>query len=185
MLCHPVVKVLLNYQGSSYNGNLFLFQNGDNYLLNLASRYSLEIGTPYHEILQQLEDLRLAEWSDHAPPPPAVPTSSQLGNSLNHFTSSSSQQKSQQQQKQPNVGGASSYLPQRNYENYPLRNGNNRNVDKEPIYVPGMYQVRMNESKIWLHFYISCRGVSRGGSRGKCPGCRFKGGAKWRGKKEN
>ena len=27
----------------------------------------------YTEVLQQLEDLRLAEWSDQAPPPPSAP----------------------------------------------------------------------------------------------------------------
>jgi hypothetical protein len=31
------------------------------------------MGTSYHAVLQQLEDLRLAEWADQAPPPPAHP----------------------------------------------------------------------------------------------------------------
>ena len=53
------------------------FQNGDSYLVHLAARYSMDLGTLQHEVLQQLEDLRLAEWSDRAPPPPSVPTPSQ------------------------------------------------------------------------------------------------------------
>ena len=40
----------------------------------LSARYAQDLGvTPLHEVLQQLEDLRLAEWSDHAPPPPPPP----------------------------------------------------------------------------------------------------------------
>ena len=56
-------------------------------MVQLAARYtqemqmsvgSLAYTTPstninYNEVLQQLEDLRLAEWSDHAPPPPSAP----------------------------------------------------------------------------------------------------------------
>lgn len=56
--------------------NLFLFlpfQSGDGYLVGLATRYSAELRTNYGDVLQQLEDLRLAEWSDHAPPPPLAP----------------------------------------------------------------------------------------------------------------
>ena len=52
-------------------------QNGDSYLVHLAARYSMDLGTLHHEVLQQLEDLRLAEWSDRAPPPPAVPNQQQ------------------------------------------------------------------------------------------------------------
>ena len=37
----------------------------------------MDLGTLHHEVLQQLEDLRLAEWSDRAPPPPAVPNQQQ------------------------------------------------------------------------------------------------------------
>ena len=42
-------------------------------MVGLATRYSTEIRTNYGDVLQQLEDLRLAEWSDHAPPPPCAP----------------------------------------------------------------------------------------------------------------
>ncbi len=40
----------------------FIFQAGgnDGYLLNLASRYSEDLGISYLDVLQQLEDLRLA-----------------------------------------------------------------------------------------------------------------------------
>ena len=41
--------------------------------MGLATRYSTELRTNYGDVLQQLEDLRLAEWSDHAPPPPLAP----------------------------------------------------------------------------------------------------------------
>lgn len=54
------------------------FQNGDSYLMALSARYAQDLGvTPLHEVLQQLEDLRLAEWSDHAPPPPPPPPNQQ------------------------------------------------------------------------------------------------------------
>jgi len=48
---------------------------GDNYLVQLAARYAeeLPVRPRYQDVLQQLEDLRLAEWSDHAPPPPSAP----------------------------------------------------------------------------------------------------------------
>ena len=96
------------------------FQNGDsNYFLSLAARYSQELGSPYSEVLQQLEDLRLAEWSDHAPP---VPSMQQLQN------------RQQQHQQQP-----------QNYVNYPSRRlsalPHLNNGGTEPIYVPGQYQV--------------------------------------------
>ena len=69
------------------NKSFIYFQTGDNCLVQLAARYtqemqmlvgSLAYTTPsttinYSEVLQQLEDLRLAEWSDHAPPPPSAP----------------------------------------------------------------------------------------------------------------
>ena len=56
--------------------NFFLLlynQSADGYLVRLATRYSTELRTNYGDVLQQLEDLRLAEWSDHAPPPPLAP----------------------------------------------------------------------------------------------------------------
>jgi len=85
-------------------------KSGDGYLVGLATRYSTELRTNYGDVLQQLEDLRLAEWSDHAPPPPLAPgtTSNHSGNEVNHIR------------------------PTTSYVNYP------RN-DNEPIYVPGSY----------------------------------------------
>ena len=52
---------------------LTFFQSADGYLVEVATRYSTELRTNYGDVLQQLEDLRLAEWSDHAPPPPLAP----------------------------------------------------------------------------------------------------------------
>jgi len=48
---------------------------GDSYLVQLAARYAHDLPAQprYQDVLQQLEDLRLAEWSDHAPPPPSAP----------------------------------------------------------------------------------------------------------------
>ncbi|XP_040568786.1 uncharacterized protein [Lepeophtheirus salmonis] len=60
-------------------------QSGDGYLANLASRYSSELGLSYPLVLQQLEDLRLAEWSDRAPPPPTVPTPGSSSESRRHI----------------------------------------------------------------------------------------------------
>lgn len=87
-------------------------QSGDGYLVGLATRYSTELRTNYSDVLQQLEDLRLAEWSDHAPPPPLAPgtTSNHSNEPVNHIR------------------------PTTSYVNYP------RN-DNEPIYVPGSYLV--------------------------------------------
>jgi len=85
-------------------------KSGDGYLVGLATRYSTELRTNYGDVLQQLEDLRLAEWSDHAPPPPLAPgtTSNHSNEPVNHIR------------------------PTTSYVNYP------RN-DNEPIYVPGSY----------------------------------------------
>ena len=74
--------------------NYLFFQTGDNCLVQLASRYTQELQrlvgslaytTPSTlincaEVLQQLEDLRLAEWSDHAPPPPSAPLPGRYNN---------------------------------------------------------------------------------------------------------
>lgn len=91
----------------------------------------MELGTRHQDVLQQLEDLRLAEWSDHAPPPPAAP------NAKDHVE----------------------FAQHRNYVNYPVqqqtqqmhRNRNNNGFHREePIYVPGQYQVRLKLSIIQL-----------------------------------
>ena len=96
-----------------FNGiSVGFLQSGDGYLVGLATRYSTELRTNYGDVLQQLEDLRLAEWSDHAPPPPLAPgtTSNHSNEPVNHIR------------------------PTTSYVNYP------RN-DNEPIYVPGSYLV--------------------------------------------
>ena len=76
----------------------------------MAARYSLELGggTLQHEVLQQLEDLRLAEWSDRAPPPPAVPTT----------TAAASSTAIEKQR----ILQFHSHLGPRNYVNYPSAN---------------------------------------------------------------
>ena len=78
---------------------IIFFQTGDNCLVQLASRYTQELQrlvgslaytTPSTlincaEVLQQLEDLRLAEWSDHAPPPPSAPLPGRYNEFDNQF----------------------------------------------------------------------------------------------------
>ena len=120
-------------RGVNYSFLFSVFQNGDsNYFLSLAARYSQELGSSYSEVLQQLEDLRLAEWSDHAPP---VPSLQQLQN----------RQRPPQHQQQ-------------NYVNYPNEPATRVAVslphlssNGEPIYVPGQYQVIM--IKLILRLY--------------------------------
>ena len=92
-------------------------QSGDGYLVGLATRYSTELRTNYGDVLQQLEDLRLAEWSDHAPPPPLAPGTTSTA-------SASIMSRSE----------VNNIRPTTSYVNYP------RN-DNEPIYVPGSYLV--------------------------------------------
>ena len=109
------------------NFSTFFFQNGDNYLFHLASRYAHELTAPYLDVLQQLEDLRLAEWSDHAPLAPPAPT--QAATSANSARSSMFIQ------------------PQRNYVNFPSAFVDDRTIrarlnGDEPIYAPGQYQVK-------------------------------------------
>lgn len=90
--------------------------SGDGYLVGLASRYSAELRTNYGDVLQQLEDLRLAEWSDHAPPPPLAPGAASAEVSHNS-------RRLQHHQA---------------YVNYPNPSRNHGQTD-EPIYVPGAY----------------------------------------------
>ena len=91
------------------------FQSGDGYLVGLATRYSTELRTNYGDVLQQLEDLRLAEWSDHAPPPPLAPGT----------TSTSSDSRT-------------------SYVNYPSSGQQDNTAhDNEPFYVPGSYLVSL------------------------------------------
>merc|ERR1719323_2851104 len=65
-------------------------KSGDGYLVGLATRYSTELRTNYSDVLQQLEDLRLAEWSDHAPPPPLAPGTSSAASTTSIMTSMAS-----------------------------------------------------------------------------------------------
>lgn len=102
-------------------------QAGDSgsYLASLAAQLSLEMGTTYHAVLQQLEDLRLAEWADQAPPPPSHP-----GHRTCHSTSSS-----------PHT-----------YANYPAapeERQQRQYSDTDPIYQPGQYAVSSSLPPPW------------------------------------
>ena len=115
---------------------------GDGYLFNLASRYCVDLGTSHQEVLQQLEALRLAEWSEVEPPPPTAPSSLQQ----------------QQFSNGPSRGETSTLglatlpplsLPGNSYVNYnpdsQATGGPRRAMGgqdgREPIYVPGTYTV--------------------------------------------
>lgn len=54
---------------------IWYLQTGDSgsYLASLAATLADELRTNFGEVLAQLEDLRLAEWADQAPPPPSRP----------------------------------------------------------------------------------------------------------------
>ena len=113
------------------------FQSADGYLVELATRYSTELRTNYGDVLQQLEDLRLAEWSDHAPPPPLAP-----GHNGQQSCSSTASTASIMTSMASNNPSSSDHLrtmggqpPRQSYVNYP------RGQDNEPIYVPGSYLV--------------------------------------------
>ena len=45
-------------------------------MASLAAALADELRVGFGEVLNQLEDLRLAEWSDQAPPPPSHPAAS-------------------------------------------------------------------------------------------------------------
>ena len=86
------------------------------------------MGTSYHSVLQQLEDLRLAEWADQAPPPPTHPG-----------------HRNQQQ-------GPSNSSPH-TYANYPAqeeRRGGKGYSDTDPIYQPGQYAVSILALVVFL-----------------------------------
>jgi len=70
-----LVRDRLQAEGIRLSSHPYTQSNGDSgsYLASLAAQLSQEMGTSYHSVLQQLEDLRLAEWSDQAPPPPSHP----------------------------------------------------------------------------------------------------------------
>lgn len=71
-----LVRDRLQMEEISLSSHPYTQSTGDagSYLAGLAARYADELRTGFHEVLGQLEDLRLAEWSDHAPPPPTHPS---------------------------------------------------------------------------------------------------------------
>ena len=102
------------------DSEFMIFQAGDSgsHLASLAARLSEDFKTNFQDVLGQLEDLRLAEWSDQAPPPPALPL--------------------------PPIPRQS---PPHTYANYPQHKNNQRprksySDSSEPIYCPGQYAVR-------------------------------------------
>ena len=110
------------------------FQNGDSgsYLASLAAQLSQEMGTSYHSVLQQLEDLRLAEWSDQAPPPPSHP-----GHRPSHTTVQSS---SHTYANYPSTSTATGREEERR-----AGSGHHQQTygdSNDPIYQPGQYAVR-------------------------------------------
>ena len=114
------------------------FQNGDSgsYLASLAAQLSQEMGTSYHSVLQQLEDLRLAEWSDQAPPPPSHP-----GHRPSHTTVQNS---SHTYANYPSTSTATSMSTAREEER---RTGSGHHQQtygdsNDPIYQPGQYAGR-------------------------------------------
>ncbi len=96
-------------------------------MVGLATRYSTELRTNYGDVLQQLEDLRLAEWSDHAPPPPLAPSTSIMTSTASNNEAAVGPSR-----------GLHLHQPQ-SYVNYPSSSGHH---DNEPTYVPGSFSVR-------------------------------------------
>ena len=108
-----------------------MFQTGDagSYLAGLATRYADELRTSFHEVLGQLEDLRLAEWSDQAPPPPAHP-SLPVRPHLHTYAN----------------------FPAHSVNYPPQSRSVHNSYETEPIYVPGAYAVRQITLEIvWLN----------------------------------
>ena len=118
------------------------FQNGDSgsYLASLAAQLSQEMGTSYHSVLQQLEDLRLAEWSDQAPPPPSQP-----GHRPSHTTVQNSSHT------YANYPSTSTSTSTGREEERRAGSGHHQQTygdSNDPIYQPGQYAVRNQ------HFYV-------------------------------
>ena len=111
------------------------FQNGDSgsYLASLAAQLSQEMGTSYHSVLQQLEDLRLAEWSDQAPPPPSHPGHRPTHTTTNNSTHTYANYPSREEERRPKASSS-----QQTYN------------DSDPIYQPGQYAVTSTIIKILL-----------------------------------
>ena len=112
------------------------FQNGDSgsYLASLAAQLSQEMGTSYHSVLQQLEDLRLAEWSDQAPPPPSHP-----GHRPSHTTVQNSSHT------YANYPSTSTSTSTGREEERRAGSGHHQQTygdSNDPIYQPGQYAVR-------------------------------------------
>ena len=121
------------------------FQNGDSgsYLASLAAQLSQEMGTSYHSVLQQLEDLRLAEWSDQAPPPPSHP-----GHRPSHTTVQNSSHT------YANYPSTSTSTSTGREEERRAGSGHHQQTygdSNDPIYQPGQYAVRNP------HFYVFLR----------------------------
>ena len=118
------------------------FQNGDSgsYLASLAAQLSQEMGTSYHSVLQQLEDLRLAEWSDQAPPPPSHP-----GHRPSHTTVQSS---SHTYANYPSTATSTSTTREEERRTGSGHHQQTYGDSNDPIYQPGQYAVRN------LHFYV-------------------------------
>ena len=90
------------------------------------------MGTSYHSVLQQLEDLRLAEWSDQAPPPPSHP-----GHRPTHTTTNSTH--------------TYANYPSREEERRPRASSSQQSYnDSDPIYQPGQYAVTNNTINVLL-----------------------------------
>jgi len=116
-----LVRDRLRAEGISLSSHPYT-QAGDSgsHLASLAATLSEDFKTNFQDVLGQLEDLRLAEWSDQAPPPPSLPPLPPLP--------------------RPTPG----HSPPHTYANYPTtRNGGRAKKSysdcSEPIYHPGQY----------------------------------------------
>lgn len=71
-----LVRDRLQAEGISLSSHPYTQSAGDSgtHLASLAARLADDMRTSFNEVLGQLEDLRLAEWADQAPPPPSHPT---------------------------------------------------------------------------------------------------------------
>lgn len=71
-----LVRDRLQAEGISLSSHPYTQSAGDSgtHLASLAARLADDMRTSFNEVLGQLEDLRLAEWADQAPPPPSHPS---------------------------------------------------------------------------------------------------------------
>jgi len=107
-----LVRERLREHGISLSTHPYTQSSGDSsgYLASLAATLADELRTTFQDVLSQLEDLRLAEWSDQAPPPPSNPR---------------------------HGAGMQRSCVNHNYANYP-QSGRSFS-ESEPIYQPGAY----------------------------------------------